>query len=115
MGFYVVFPVLVAYIRLYGRLRHPDKERFVWDSEKAAINLAKHGVAFDEAIDVFFDAAYRLVDASVPGERREAAIGFGGARRLLYVVNIEVERETTRIISARLANATEKRHYEELA
>jgi uncharacterized DUF497 family protein len=91
------------------------EERFVWDSEKAATNLAKHGVSFDEAIDVFFDAAYRLVDASVPEERREAAIGFGRDRRLLFVVNIEPELETTRIISARLANAAEKRDYEELA
>jgi uncharacterized DUF497 family protein len=91
------------------------EEWFVWDSEKAASNLAKHGVSFDEAIDVFFDAAYLLVDASVSGERREAAIGLSEKRRLLFVVNIEVERETTRIVSARLATTAEKRDYEKLA
>ncbi len=65
-----------------------NKERFVWESEKAASNLAKHGVAFHDAIDVFFDAAYQLVDASVPEERREAdrrPEGDGATARLRWI------------------------------
>ncbi len=90
-------------------------ERFVWDSDKASSNLVKHGVSFDEAIEVFFDILYRLVDASTVEEERFAAIGASPASGLLYVVHSEQEGETTRIISARLATAKERKMYEELA
>ena len=29
--------------------------RFYWDGDKAATNLTKHSVSFDEAVAVFFD------------------------------------------------------------
>jgi uncharacterized protein len=29
---------------------------FEWDPRKAALNVAKHGVSFDEAVSVFLDA-----------------------------------------------------------
>ena len=29
--------------------------QFEWDLKKAAYNLAKHGVSFDEAVTVFYD------------------------------------------------------------
>ena len=32
-----------------------DDGRFEWDEVKAAINAAKHGVSFEEAIEVFDD------------------------------------------------------------
>lgn len=36
---------------------------FEWNDAKAAANLAKHGVSFDEAATVFFDPSYvELVD-----------------------------------------------------
>ena len=90
-------------------------ERFVWDSEKAAANFRKHGVTFDEALEIFFDALYKLLDASVAAEERFAAIGLSHSAHLLYVVHSEQEGETTRIISARLATAAERTTYEELA
>jgi uncharacterized DUF497 family protein len=36
--------------------------RFEWDPEKAAANLAKHGVSFDEASTVFGDPFATTVD-----------------------------------------------------
>lgn len=36
---------------------------FEWDSFKDKSNLAKHGISFEEAIDVFFDAAAISGDA----------------------------------------------------
>ncbi len=87
--------------------------RFVWDSEKAAANVVKHGVTFDRALDVFFDPLHDVWDASVWEETRSAAIGLADSKKLLYVVHLEVEREATRIISARSATAAEKRRYEE--
>ena len=46
---------------------------FVWDTEKASINLDKHGIAFEKACQVFFDPFVRLHDASDQGEARSAA------------------------------------------
>lgn len=36
--------------------------RFEWDPEKAAGNLAKHGVSFEGAATVFGDLLGRIVD-----------------------------------------------------
>jgi uncharacterized DUF497 family protein len=35
-----------------------------WDERKAAANLTKHGVGFDEAKSVFYDERARLIGAS---------------------------------------------------
>jgi uncharacterized DUF497 family protein len=35
---------------------------FDWDSRKAAANLRRHGVSFEEAKSVFFDEHARLID-----------------------------------------------------
>jgi hypothetical protein len=90
-----------------------EDRRFVWDSEKATSNLIKHSVTFDQALSVFFDPFHELIDASVPGESREAAIGLDLQFQMLIVVHIEVEDFATRIISARRATAAERRAYEE--
>jgi len=39
-------------------------QRFVWNLEKASANLAKHGVSFEVACQVFFDPLVCLQDAS---------------------------------------------------
>ena len=36
--------------------------RFDWDDRKAATNLKKHGVSFEEAKTVFFDERAKLID-----------------------------------------------------
>jgi uncharacterized DUF497 family protein len=89
-----------------------EGERFVWDSEKAAANLLKHNVTFDRAVDVFFDPLHDLLDASVNGEAREAAIGRDLDRKLLFVVHLVFENDATRIISARHATTAERKSYE---
>jgi uncharacterized DUF497 family protein len=85
---------------------------FVWDSDKAAINLSKHGVSFDQACDVFFDFLLQYVDASVPGERREAAIGQDATSKILFVVHLQYEDDCIRLISARTASSSERKIYE---
>lgn len=89
-----------------------EERRFVWDSEKASSNFTKHGVSFDQAIEVFFDPLHELMDASVDTENRCAAIGLDYQRHLLFVVHLEVEGDTIRIISARLATRGELKIYE---
>lgn len=85
--------------------------QFEWDPRKAAANLRKHGVSFDEAATAFDDA----LGAYYPDrqhDERFVLIGFSRKRRLLYVVHAEVRLETIRIISARKATTHEKAHYE---
>lgn len=86
---------------------------FEWDPEKAAANLEKHGVAFEEACEVFFDPFLVTEDASRKRfEARSAVIGMTLRWRLLYVVHVE-RGERLRIVSARLSTATERKRYED--
>lgn len=61
--------------------------RFEWDPVKAASNLGKHKVSFDEAVTVFRDPLARIVDDPDHSteERREIAIGHSLLNRLLFV------------------------------
>jgi uncharacterized DUF497 family protein len=88
-------------------------QRFVWDSEKASSNVAKHGVTFEIACQVFFDPFIRVEDASAGGEQREAAIGLAEDWTLLFVVHLQRDDIALRIISARPATAQERRTYED--
>jgi uncharacterized DUF497 family protein len=85
--------------------------RFEWDPKKAAANVRKHGVSFEEAQTAFDDklGAY-YPDALHPD--RFILIGYSMRRRLLYVVHAEVSANFIRIISARKATKNEKAHYE---
>lgn len=84
---------------------------FVWDAQKARDNLLKHDIRFEEAATVFFDPLFVLVDATRTVEARQAAIGFAGSGRLLYVVHIEIEGDCLRLISARRATPSEESIY----
>ena len=89
--------------------------RFEWDSVKAASNLDKHKISFDEAVTVFRDPLARIVDDpdhSVD-ERREIAIGHSLLNRLLFVFFTERQAGTIRIFSARPATRQERIDYEE--
>lgn len=82
-----------------------------WDQAKAKTNLAKHGVNFEVAKDVFLDRAAILErDDSDPDERRWSIIGLAGGR-VLFVVFTERDNDVTRIISARKASKREERDY----
>src|SRR5437588_13110999 len=50
-------------------------QSFEWDAEKAASNIAKHGVVFPEACEVFFDRFLHLLDAKAEKAVREPAMG----------------------------------------
>jgi hypothetical protein len=85
--------------------------RFVWDQAKAAANLRKHGVSFEEASSAFEDKLAACYPDSLH-EDRFILIGYSRRQRLLYVVHAEVEPDAIRIISARKATAHEKARYE---
>lgn len=85
---------------------------FVWDADKAAANLRKHGIRFEDAATVFMDPLFVFIDASRNDEARDAVIGFDRSGRLLFVVHIELEEdECVRIISARAAEPDEEALY----
>ncbi len=88
--------------------------RFEWDPEKAAGNLAKHGVAFEEAATVFGDPLGRIVDdpRHSSEEPRYVLLGHSERHRLLAVMFTERE-EAIRLISVRKATRRERREYEE--
>ncbi|MEM7590640.1 MAG: BrnT family toxin [Cyanobacteria bacterium P01_A01_bin.83] len=86
---------------------------FVWNNEKARINPQKHdGVTFKQATEAFFDPFLVVVDASRNDEARDAVIGLDKRWHLLYVVYIERENDSIRIISARKATRKEREYYE---
>jgi uncharacterized DUF497 family protein len=85
---------------------------FSWDERKAASNLRKHGVSFDEAATVFADPLALAIGDAVEPERT-LLLGASNRQRLLLVVHVELDESTIRIISARRATSHERRRYEE--
>jgi uncharacterized protein len=87
---------------------------FEWDPQKAAKNLAKHGVSFQEAESVFGDALGRI--ATDPrhsiDEERYVLLGVSRRQRLLAVMFTD-RGEAIRLISARRATRRERRDYEQ--
>ncbi|PYV09362.1 MAG: hypothetical protein DMG07_23390 [Acidobacteria bacterium] len=87
--------------------------RFEWDREKAAANLKKHGVSFDEAVTVFFDplsATFDDPDHS-EDETRLITVGYSAQNRLLVVCHTE-RRGVLRVFSARRATRGERKRHE---
>ena len=84
---------------------------FEWDPKKAAENLRRHHIDFNQAALVFSDPnAFEIFDdAQDYGEDRFARIATSGGKFLTVVYT---EREgRVRIISARKATTDEKEHY----
>jgi uncharacterized DUF497 family protein len=86
--------------------------RFTWDARKAARNLKKHGVSFEEAATAFDDPLGAYF-ADQLHEDRFILIGYSRRQRIIYVVYAEVTLEAIRIISARKATRHEKKHYQD--
>jgi len=89
--------------------------RFEWDRDKAASNLEKHGVSFDEASTVFDDPLAYIFDDDdhSADEHREIIIGHSSENRLLLTCFVERTENVVRIFSARLATKKERHDYEE--
>lgn len=87
---------------------------FEWDPKKAAKNLRKHRVSFNEAATVFGD----ILGTTMPDpdhslvEDRYITVGMSSRRRLVMVAHTE-RGERVRIISARELTQAEREAYEE--
>ncbi|MGH7437020.1 MAG: BrnT family toxin [Polyangiaceae bacterium] len=85
--------------------------RFIWDPRKAASNLRKHSVTFEEA-KTAFDDEHALVQPDLVHGDRLLILGMSARARMLFVVYIEREPDDTiRIISARRATPHERKAY----
>lgn len=86
---------------------------FEWDATKAAANLKKHGVPFEEATTVFGDRfATTILDRNhSTSEERWLTTGLSSRGRIIVVWHAN-RGATSRIIGARSATASERRVYE---
>ena len=84
---------------------------FEWDADKAASNLAKHDVSFEEAATALADEmALFDRDDRHEEEDRYKAVGMSVRLRVLLVVVVE-RGDRERIISARRATEREEQNY----
>ena len=86
--------------------------QFEWDKSKAARNLQKHQVSFEEAATVFDDPNFiTVIDEEHSGdEERYITIGVSQLARILMVAHTD-RGGHIRIISARKATRQEMRFY----
>ena len=85
---------------------------YEWDKAKNRRNLAKHGLAFEDAEQVFAGPCVTFEDDRFDyGEERLITLGFLAVR--LVVIAHAPCGETTRIISMRKANRREQKLYQE--
>lgn len=93
--------------------------QFEWDRLKALSNRRKHGVTFEDAMQVFDDpyALFEQGRTDEAGEVRWRALGFaGGVAALLVAPTVREEggNEIIRLISARRATRKERERYEQI-
>jgi uncharacterized protein len=81
---------------------------FEWDDEKSRRNLAKHGIDFDDAKEVFYRPVI-IRQSNRDNEERWVAVGYSENR--LVAVIFTRRADVIRIISARRARKNEEREY----
>lgn len=85
--------------------------QFAWDTAKAASNLAKHGVTFDQGTRVFADpACLTIIDHRHAAELRKNTTGLVAGVILLIVTHTD-RAGVTRLISVRRASRNERKAY----
>ena len=83
-----------------------------WDAAKAATNLKKHGVSFEEAATSLLDPlSLAQEDDTSVGEARWVLVGMSASARLLTVVYTLRAADRIRLISARHATRKEASYY----
>lgn len=89
----------------------------LWDENKNLTNQSKHRISFELAQRVFDDPLHlSRQDRTENGEQRWQTLGLVGDVAILLVAHSVIEangEETIRIISARKADKTERRIYEQ--
>ena len=94
-----------------------DGMKFNWNETKAMINERKHNVTFEEAATAFSDMNAHLYDDDEHSQNEERFIllGYSKISRLLVICHCyrSSDNDVVRIISARKAEPSERKLYEE--
>jgi uncharacterized DUF497 family protein len=91
-----------------------NKLHFTWDVAKAAANVQKHGVSFEEAATVFADENARMKHDPDHSQDEDRFILLGLSTKLRMLVVCHAYRtgdDIIRIISARKATLNEHKWY----
>ncbi|MDA3938160.1 MAG: BrnT family toxin [Spirochaetia bacterium] len=91
--------------------------RFEWDQNKDFSNQTKHGISFEEAMEIFDDPLHiSILDKKYSYfEERWITVGTTNKISIIVVVNLFFDdegEEVIRIISAREATNNERKKYE---
>jgi uncharacterized DUF497 family protein len=87
---------------------------FEWDENKAAVNLSKHKISFEEARTVFDDPLYvDLYDPDHSDEEDRYIIVGESQQGNLLIVSYTERADFIRLISARKVTRVEREVYEE--
>lgn len=87
---------------------------FEWDGRKAADNLRKHGISFEEAATTFGDPSSLTIDDPLHSEGEDRFVILGMSVRQRLLVTAFTEREPRiRLISSRRATENERAQYEQ--
>lgn len=89
-----------------------ENNEFEWDDDKATINLQKHGIGFLAALQVFSDPFVHFEDDVSQDYGEDRILATGVAQGRLMTVAFTERGQRIRIISARKANADERRTYD---
>ena len=86
---------------------------YEWNLDKNKTNLEKHGMSLEEACQIFENDVFTWTDERKDyKETRKVSIGSLGDEIIIVVVHTD-RNGITRIISARPANKTERKLYNE--
>ena len=88
-----------------------ENATFEWDEEKDRQNFIKHGIHFKTAARVFLDPNKMIREDEEHTEELRYDI-LGKVGKILFVVCVFLEKNSVRLISARLATIPEKARYE---
>jgi uncharacterized DUF497 family protein len=81
---------------------------FEWDEQKNLLNRAKHGIDFEDAVDIFYGP---IIFRQSNRNNEERWIAIGSLESRLIAVIFTRRTDVIRIISARRARENEEREY----
>ena len=88
-----------------------NDNRFEWDEEKNLANIEKHGIDFEEILEVFDDPAFLTGYDFEHSETEERYYGIGNLNGRLIVLFFTEKKDRIRLISARQADKDLREEY----
>ena len=93
---------------MFEKFDYESVTGFDWDERKSRSNLAKHGIAFDAAVEIFYGP---IVLRRSDRNHEERWVAIGSSENRVIAVVFTLRTDVIRIISARRARKTEEGEY----